>query len=70
MVKDALLAEAHDESKLLEHLTCAEDADALRGQLRDRGLVAFVADGAVLPRRSGVDDRPMSGGAVPFEAPE
>ena len=70
LVKDALLAEAHDAARLLDHVTAAEDADALRGQLRDQGLVAFVADGAVLPRRSGVDDRPMARGAVPFEAPE
>lgn len=45
-----------------------EDADALRGQLEERGLVAFVATGAVLPRRSGVDDRPLQG-AVPFASP-
>ncbi|MBK1696759.1 ABC-ATPase domain-containing protein [Rhodovibrio salinarum] len=70
LVTDALLARAHDESQLRDHLTCAEDADALRGQLRNRGLVAFVADGAILPRRSGVDDRPMASGAVPFEAPD
>ncbi len=46
-----------------------EDAVALRGALADRGLVAFVADGAVLPRRSGVDDRPLER-ATPFAAPE
>ena len=47
----------------------SEDADALRGQLEERGLVAFVGEGAVLPRRSGVDDRPLAEGAVPFVAP-
>lgn len=31
----------------------------LRAQLRDRGLVAFIPDGAVLARASGVDERPM-----------
>jgi predicted ABC-class ATPase len=45
-----------------------EDAVALRGALAGRGLVAFVADGAVLPRRSGVDDRPLEG-ATPFSGP-
>lgn len=70
LVKQTLLAEAHDEARLLDHVTSAEDADALRAQLRDNGLVAFIADGAVLPRRSGVDDRPMDAGAVAFEAPE
>ncbi len=48
-----------------------EDADALRGQLQERGLIAFVADGAILPRRSGVDNRPLSGSnVVPFQSPD
>jgi len=47
-----------------------EDADALREQLRDLGLVAFVADGAILPRRSGIDDRPLHAEtAVAFRSP-
>ncbi|HEY2192141.1 MAG TPA: ABC-ATPase domain-containing protein [Actinomycetospora sp.] len=46
-----------------------EDAVALRAGLAERGLVAFVADGAVLPRRSGVDDRPLEG-ATAFRAPD
>ena len=46
-----------------------EDAVALRAALADRGLVGFVADGAVLPRRSGVDDRPLEA-ATPFSGPD
>lgn len=34
--------------------------DALRSSLSKLGLVAFVGNGAVLPRKSGVDDRPMT----------
>ena len=33
------------------------------------GLVAFVANGSILPRKSGVDDRPMDRGAIPFKSP-
>lgn len=51
------------------HVDTAEDADWLRQQLAAQGLVAFVADGAILPRRSGVDDRPLDRAAVPFESP-
>ena len=40
----------------------------LRRGLRARGLVAFVADGAVLPRASGVAAGPLAG-AVPFQSP-
>jgi predicted ABC-class ATPase len=52
-----------------EFVTTVEDAVALRAALADRRLVAFVADGAVLPRRSGVDDRPLEG-ATAFGSPE
>ena len=47
----------------------AADQAALRAQMKEQGLLAFVADGAVLPRASGVSDKPMKG-AVSFESPE
>ena len=52
------------------HVESVEDADHLRGLLPGLGLVAFVADGAVLPRESGASDRPLADNAVPFESPE
>ena len=56
---------------LLAHADALEDAHALRAALEPRGLVAFVADGAILPRASGVDDHPLAGaGVIPFRSPE
>jgi predicted ABC-class ATPase len=52
------------------HVESVEDADHLRGLLPGLGLVAFVTDGAVLPRESGASDRPLREGAVPFGSPE
>jgi predicted ABC-class ATPase len=69
-VNAALLGAAHDLEVLERHCQVAEDSAALRGQLEERGLVAFVADGARLPRRSGVDDRPSGGEVIVFESPE
>ena len=58
-----------EEAKL--HVEAVEDASYLRGRLPELGLVAFVADGAVLPRESGASDRPLGGGGVvPFASPE
>jgi predicted ABC-class ATPase len=51
------------------HVETVEDADWLRQQLAERGLVAFVADGSILPRRSGADDRPLLKDAVSFQSP-
>jgi predicted ABC-class ATPase len=42
----------------------------LREQLDEQGLIAFVPDEAILPRISGVDDRPLaSSNAVKFDSP-
>jgi len=45
------------------------DQEALRGRLAEHDLVAFVGDGAILPRRSGDSDLPLQTGAVPFAGP-
>ncbi len=59
-----------DEDAALAHVETVEDAERLRDMLPGLGLVAFVADGAILPRESGASDRPLKGGAVPFRSPE
>lgn len=46
----------------------AEDQTEIRRQLKEQGLVAFVANGAVLPRESGASDKPMRD-AVKFISP-
>ena len=68
-VHAALLFESLDVDALRRHVEVVEDARALRDQLRERGLVAFVANGARLPRRTGIDDRPLEGHVIPFDAP-
>ena len=68
IVARALRYESCDEGEIDAWTRTAEDAVALRAALAEGGWVGFVADGAVLPRRSGVDDRPLAG-AVPFRSP-
>lgn len=47
----------------------ADDQAYIREQLPKMGLCAFVANGSVLPRESGVSQRPMRS-SVPFQSPE
>jgi len=68
-VRAALAAAGRDEAALRRHCDAVADQVALRAQLQARGLVALVGDGAVLARRSGVDDRPLDD-ALPFTAPD
>src|SRR5699024_9219780 len=71
IVEEALLdLGAHSAlARLRSQVVQYRDQLALQDRLADRGLVAFVGDGAVLPRRSGDSDRPLGDGAVPFLAP-
>lgn len=70
LVEAALLARAHDPDIVRRHIECVEDQEWLRSRLEPLGLVAFLADGSVLPRCSGVSDHPLEGGtAVAFAAP-
>ena len=57
-------------NELRSHIKLAEDQGVLRKWLKEKDLVAFVANGAILPRRSGVDDRPLQMGVVPFRSPQ
>jgi len=58
-------------SSLIDHIHVVEDADHIAQQLEQHGLVAFVADGSILPRRSGVSDEPAtSDHVVPFKSPD
>ncbi len=71
IVKNSLLYESIDEKKLYIHIETNEDADFLREKLSSLGLISFIADGSILPRKSGVDNRPLKeGNVVPFKSPE
>jgi predicted ABC-class ATPase len=70
VVTAGLLFENIDEQDAQRHIESVEDQDALRRWLKEENLVAFLADGAVLPRASGVDDRPLAQGALALKAPE
>lgn len=47
----------------------AEDQQFIREELKRLHLTAFIADGSVLARESGISSRPMKG-SVPFISPE
>ena len=68
-VKKTLYFSAVPAKELQKAVHLAEDTACLRRQLKEKNLAAFVADGAVLPRQSGVSDRPMRQ-AFPFQSPK
>ncbi len=66
----ALLGANLDMEAFRRHVQICEDQEFLRQALAERGLAAFVGNGAILPRKSGVSDRPLSSQqTVPFVSP-
>ncbi|OSD01103.1 hypothetical protein PYCCODRAFT_1392235 [Trametes coccinea BRFM310] len=66
----SLLYSSHDATRMAQFVDCVEDQEDLRRQIADAGLVAFVPNGAVLPRASGAADTPMKAArVVPFQSP-
>ena len=68
--RQALLFRSLPEGAARSFVDAIENQEHLRSELRARRLVAFVADGALLPRAHGASQLPLRDeGVVPFESP-
>ena len=68
LVSAGLYYNKADEPLLQEHYRVLAERNEILAELDARGLCAFVPDGAVLPRASGLSENKLEG-AVPFTAP-
>lgn len=68
-VNQVLFYKNADKNKLQKVMELSQDQKYIRNELKERNLCAFVANGSILPRESGVSSRPMKDG-VPFVSPE
>lgn len=69
IVKKSLYYKNLNAQEIRRTIELSEDQHVIREELKKRTLVAFVANGAILPRESGVSQRPMKN-AVAFQSPE
>ncbi|RIV20181.1 ATPase [Alicyclobacillaceae bacterium I2511] len=70
LAASSLVVSPEATAQLRTHVETVEDAQALRAQLAARHLVAFVGDGSILPRKSGVSSQPLQPPqGVAFTAP-
>lgn len=70
LIKETMLWKSLDEVHLMLHIKSVEDQEVLRDNLESMGLIAFVGNGSVLPRASGVSALPMTGPeVVRFKSP-
>jgi predicted ABC-class ATPase len=70
IVRRGLRPDAAGAEEVRAFVACVENQEHIRSQLPGLGLVAFVGDGAILPRESGASDRPLARErARPFVSP-
>jgi len=70
IVENSLFYIAINRKELNEYVTLMEDQEYIRDSLAKRSLVAFIANGSILPRRSGISDQPLTGAnVIPFQCP-
>ena len=69
IVEKSIIYDNLNKKTLNEQVILVLDQEYARKMLKEKGLVAFVANGSVLPRESGVSDKPMKN-AVKFKSPE
>ena len=68
-IQKTLVYKALPAKEIETRVNLASNQQFIRDHLEEQGLIAFVADGSVLPRESGVSKRPMKQG-VAFQSPE
>lgn len=68
-VKDTLVYNNIDSRKLIDSIKLSEDQNAIREGMNQQGIISFIANGSVLPRESGVSQRPLRD-ALKFESPK
>ncbi|MBE6053371.1 MAG: isopentenyl-diphosphate delta-isomerase [Clostridium sartagoforme] len=69
IVKNTLIYENINKYKLIDRVKLVEDQEHLRNEIKKNDLIAFVANGSILPRESGVSQRPLKE-AIPFISPK
>lgn len=68
-VEQSLYYDKTPKQELEKTIFLAQDQQFIREEMKKQEIVAFIADGSVLPRESGVSDKPLKDG-IPFVSPE
>ncbi|MEA5536186.1 ABC-ATPase domain-containing protein [Crocosphaera sp. XPORK-15E] len=70
IIEQSLKYSALDSKAIQQQVETAEDADWIRQELPQKCLVSFIANGSILPRKSGVDAHPLETNYIPFQSPK
>ena len=69
IVENTLIYENINKSKVIDRVKLVEDQEYIRSELKKRDLIAFIANGSILPRESGISQKPLKN-ALTFKSPK
>lgn len=69
IIDKSLIYNNIDSQKLINHVKLVQDIEYVREELKKQELIAFIANGSILPRESGVSTKPLKG-ATKFVSPK
>lgn len=69
IVENTLIYENINKTKVIDRVKLVQDQEYIRTEIKKKDLIAFIANGAILPRESGVSQRPLKN-ALPFISPK
>ena len=69
IVENTLIYENINKSKVIDRVKLVEDQEYIRSELKKRDLTAFIANGSILPRESGISQKPLKN-ALTFKSPK
>ncbi|UCZ54901.1 ABC-ATPase domain-containing protein [Bacillus shivajii] len=62
---------SYHKNELQKYLQLADDQEAVRQYIKENDYVTFIANGSILPRQSGINNKPLQGeGVIPFKSPK
>lgn len=68
IINNSLKYDNLDKNKIKSVIDLSEDQNYIRKKLKELNLVAFVANGSILPRESGISSKPLKN-SVKFKSP-
>lgn len=69
IVENTLIYENINKTKVIDRVKLVQDQEYIRTEIKKKDLIAFIANGSILPRESGVSQRSLKN-ALPFKSPE
>ncbi|MFC2947895.1 ABC-ATPase domain-containing protein [Virgibacillus sediminis] len=67
IIKDSVMSISDED--IHKSIVLADQQDAVREKMKQEGWIAFLANGSILPRESGISNRPLKK-AVAFQSPK